>query len=174
AVERFIEGRSYAPVQVETIIEPEPLGTAGAVAFARQTLRSDPVLIMNGDSWMDADLSRMLAFHQSQNVAVTMLCARVPDAGRYGRLELDCRDRIVRFIEKDRAFVGSSWINAGAYLVSRSVLDRICELRKGSLERDVFEAMPSGQIAAFQASGSFLDIGTPESLAAAPLILVTT
>src|SRR5580704_14263988 len=48
---------------VETIVEPLPLGTAGAIRFARQSLHSDPVLIMNGDSFVDADLCQFVDYH---------------------------------------------------------------------------------------------------------------
>jgi len=43
-------------LEIVPVIEPRPLGTAGAIRFARGNLRSDPVLIMNGDSFADADL----------------------------------------------------------------------------------------------------------------------
>ena len=49
------------------MVEPSPLGTAGAIRFARGALRSDPVLIMNGDSFTDADLCAFVDHHRAAN-----------------------------------------------------------------------------------------------------------
>ena len=38
-------------IEVVTAVEPEPLGTAGALRFVRTHIRTDPVMVMNGDSF---------------------------------------------------------------------------------------------------------------------------
>jgi len=149
------------------VVEPSPLGTAGAIRYARATMRSDPVLVVNGDSFADADLCELLGRHRTVHAGATMLCAEVEDAGRYGRLALDAEGFVERFVEKDSSFRGKAWINAGIYFVSARLLDVIAAGTATSLERDVFERLPRRSLAAFTECFRFIDIGTPESLAQA-------
>lgn len=168
AVLDYMKAQPANPIELATVVEPWPLGTAGAIRYARDALRSDPVLIMNGDSFTDADLCAFVLHHRSAKAIGSILCAEVDDAGRYGRIELDQRGRIHGFVEKDAAFHGSAPINAGIYLLSASLLDDIADGDAVSLERDIFARLPPGSLAAFTGRFRFIDIGTPESLAAAP------
>lgn len=167
----YLEQHPFPALEIRTVVEPEPLGTAGALAYARPQLRSNPVLAMNGDTIVTADLNRFLDAHLDAGTPASILCAEVEDAGRYGRLEIDGADRVVRFREKDLSAAGRAWINAGLYLFGAAAMEQIGRLRKGSLERDILEKMPAGMIYAFRAAGGFLDIGTPESLAMAAEVL---
>ena len=155
---------SYDDLTVVTMTEPRPLGTAGAIRFARPNLRTDPVLVMNGDSFADADLCAFVAHHRRVGAKATLLCAEVDDAGRYGRVELDGEGRICGFIEKDPNFHGKSAVSAGVYLFSAALLDEIAGGGATSLEHDVFGRAPSGSLDAFAGPFAFIDIGTPESL----------
>ena len=166
AVIDFLERNksSHVDLTVVTVTEPEPLGTAGAVRFARPNLRSDPVLVMNGDSFADADLCAFVAHHRRARAKATLLCAEVDDAGRYGRVEFDGEGRIRGFIEKDPNFHGNSAVSAGVYLFSAAMLDEIAGGSAASLEHDVFGRAPSSSLDAFAGRFAFIDIGTPESL----------
>jgi NDP-sugar pyrophosphorylase family protein len=166
-IEYLEEAQPAGGIEVATVVEPSPLGTAGAIRFARRALRSDPVLIMNGDSFTDADLCAFVDRHGAAKACGSVLCAEVDDAGRYGRVEINQGGYIHGFVEKDPAFHGSALINAGVYLLSEGLLDDIAAGKGASLERDVFERLPSGSLAAFAGRFRFIDIGTPESLAQA-------
>lgn len=155
---------SYDDLTVVTVTEPQPLGTAGAIRFARPNLRTDPVLVMNGDSFADADLCAFVAHHRRVRAKATLLCAEVDDAGRYGRVDLDGDGRIRGFIEKDADFHGRSAVSAGVYLFSAALLDEIAAGGAVSLERDVFGRAASCSLNAFAGPFAFIDIGTPESL----------
>jgi mannose-1-phosphate guanylyltransferase len=158
---------------VEAVTEPRPLGTAGAIRFARPNLRSDPVLVMNGDSFVDADLCAFVAHHRRVKAKATLLCAEVDDAGRYGRVELDGKGRIRGFIEKDPDFHSRSAVSAGVYLFSAALLDEITAGDATSLERDVFGRAAAGSLDAFAGPFAFIDIGTPESLKLAERVFAT-
>ncbi|NYZ15429.1 NTP transferase domain-containing protein [Azospirillum sp. RWY-5-1] len=145
-------------------IEPRPLGTAGALAHLRSSFHSDPVLVLNGDTFVDADLAAFRAAHGRSGAEASVLCVAVEDAARYGRVEIGADGRIQRFAEKQP---GSGTINAGVYLFSAALLDRIVADGAVSLERDVLERAPPGTLNAHVTTGRFIDIGTPESLAAA-------
>ena len=167
----YLATNHFPPLEIIPSIEPHPLGTAGAVAHALPVLRSDLVLVMNGDTYVDADLSAFVASHRHAGAAASVLCVPVDDPQRYGRVEIDPLDRIVRFEEKSLAASVPSWINAGVYLFDRTSLACIARLGRGSLERDFLEAMSPGAIHAFRTRGGFLDIGTPESLTRAAKVL---
>jgi NDP-sugar pyrophosphorylase family protein len=162
---------SHDDLDIVTVIEPRPLGTAGAIRFARPHLRSDPVLIMNGDSFADADLCALVGHHRRARAKATLLCAEVDDAGRYGRVEIDNEGRIRGFIEKDPDFHGPSSISAGVYLFSAALLDEIAKGEAASLEREVFGIAPAGSFDAFAGRFAFIDIGTPESLKTAERVI---
>lgn len=167
AILAHLEAVPPAGLEVVPVVEPRPLGTAGALRFARPQLHSDPVLVMNGDSFADADLCALVDRHRQSGAAGTMLCAEVEDAGRYGRVVLDGQGRVAGFVEKDRAYKGSAAINAGVYLLSARLVDEIAAGNTNSLEREVFTHLPAGTLAALTGRFSFIDIGTSESLARA-------
>lgn len=149
-------------------IEPRPLGTAGAIRFVRDELKSDPVLVMNGDTFLDADLGAFVAAHRLSGAEASVLCVEVDDAARYGRVEIGADDRVLRFAEKAP---GRGTVNAGIYLFSAAFLDRLAASDAVSLERDVLETLPTGTLHASVVHGRFIDIGTPDSLARAPEVI---
>jgi NDP-sugar pyrophosphorylase family protein len=162
----------FPGLDVAASIEPEPLGTAGALRLAAPRLRSDPVLVMNGDTFVDADLAAFASAHQARQAAASILCATVPSTARYGRLDIDDAGRIRGFREKDPADAAPGPINAGLYLFSQPWLQNFARGTAASLERDVFATAPAGTFAAIPATGvTFLDIGTPESFAEAEHVI---
>jgi NDP-sugar pyrophosphorylase family protein len=164
--------RTYprSDLELSYVIEPRALGTAGALRFARKEFRSDPVMVINGDSFADADLCSMVVRQRDTGASGTVLCVEVRDAGRYGRVILDQAGFIQHFAEKDAAFHGPALVNAGIYLLSAALLDQIARNQSVSLENDVFEGLPPRSLAAYTGRFSFVDIGTPESLELARVI----
>lgn len=172
SVTAHIAGAS-PPLPVEAVIEDRPLGTAGAIGFARRAVASDPVLVLNGDTWLDVDFAGMLAAHRRSPAAeATIACVQVPDAGRYGRVALDDEGAVRRFVEKESGPARPGLINAGAYLLSARLMDDLARTGARSLEREVFPRLAPGALRGFVADGhGFIDIGTPESYAAAQTVL---
>ncbi|HEY6334873.1 MAG TPA: sugar phosphate nucleotidyltransferase [Alphaproteobacteria bacterium] len=170
AVQSFLASTPFDGIAIETVAEPTPLGTAGAVRFARAKLTSDPVMVMNGDSFAAADLCALVERHKTAGTIGTVLCAEVADAGRYGRVIVNASGRIEAFVEKDPSYRGAALINAGVYCLSAALLDEIAAGEAKSLEREVFARLPAGSLAAFSGGGTFIDIGTPESLARAAAV----
>ena len=166
AVLDHIAQTTYRDLDIVPVVEPTPQGTAGALRFIRHHLTSNPVLVMNGDSFIDADLCALTEHHRQNGADVTLLCCQVEDTSRYGKIEL-AQGRIVSFREKTDS-TGSGIINAGVYALSQRALDELALSDAPSLERDYFAACPPGTFHALVTNGDFIDIGTPESLARAP------
>jgi NDP-sugar pyrophosphorylase family protein len=147
-------GATYRGLTLRYSIEREPLGTAGALRHAGLTA---PVLVMNGDSYCDVNLKLLTRPN-------TIVVREVPDTSASGRVEFDAEYRITRFAEKGQT--GPGWINAGIYYLNQAFLDSI-PAGPCSIERDVFPAWVGRGLWAMPTRGRFLDIGTPESYAAA-------
>lgn len=159
-------GESYGSLQLAYSRESSPLGTGGALRLSLPLLDSDLVLVMNGDSFCQADLRAFCSWHSARNAAATILLARVSDTARYGRVVADAHGHILRFEEKARDS-GPGWINAGIYLISRALVQTIPASRAVSLEREIFPSWIGQGLCAYPGEGRFLDIGTPESYATA-------
>ncbi len=153
---------SYNNLRLVYSRELLPLGTAGALRFAKSLFQSDSVLVMNGDSYFDVDLKAFWAWYcyHEANAAITLTL--VPDTKRYGRINVDSEGCILHFEEKG-GFDGPGWINAGIYLLKQDLLQEISASRMVSLEREVFPAWIGHSFCGYQSSGRFIDIGTPES-----------
>ncbi|MBI1209612.1 MAG: NTP transferase domain-containing protein [Azospirillum sp.] len=160
-----------APPALVPVIEPAPLGTAGAVRFVRPMVTSSTALVLNGDSFVDADLGEFARRHLASGVDFSLLCVEVPNVDRFGSIELDDQGFVARFVEKDPSRRGPGLISAGIYLLSATALDRIVARSGPSLERDILQQLPPRSIRAEVVRGAFIDIGTPESLAEAPMVI---
>jgi len=146
--------------------ESEPLGTAGALRLALPWIDGKLCLVMNGDSYVDADLNEFLAWHQEHQYASSLLLTWVEDAARYGTVDVDDHGAIQAFREKQGQAV-PGWINSGIYLLSRRLLESLSLGRAISLERQVFPGCVCLGLGGFCTQTAFIDIGTPESFAKA-------
>ncbi len=164
--------RGTAPLPVLPVVEAAPLGTAGALRHVLPSLTGDPVMVLNGDTWLDADFTAFLAEHRRIGLPVSLLCVEVADISRYGHVDLDGDGVLTRFAEKDTSAAGPGLINGGACLLSRKALDRLAASGGPSLERDFLASLPPGWISGWRAEGAgFIDIGTPASLAEAGAVI---
>lgn len=157
----------YRGLRIAYSQETSPLGTGGAVRDAACGL--DRALVMNGDSWCDADLRAFVESHLESGALNSIVVTAMEDCRRYGTVEIDAAGAVTAFHEKraddDRPRAG--FINAGIYLLSRELIESIPPDRAVSIEREVFPAWLDGRLHAWKCSGRFIDIGTPESLASA-------
>lgn len=159
-------GSNFGGLRLAYSRELEPLGTAGALRRALPQLPGKSILLFNGDSYCEVDLTALLAFHERTGASATLTLTQVADSSRYGRVHFDGDRRIERFEEKNGTRE-SGWINAGVYLLGRELVERIPPDRAVSLEREVLPACVAAGSAFGFPGGRFIDIGTPESYAEA-------
>lgn len=149
--------------------ENRPLGTGGAVTHALPMTRSDPVVIVNGDSLCSVNYAELLESHRRNQALLTIVAT--PPAGRddAGAIQADDEGRIIEFAEKPSGDVGRGrQVNAGIYVMQRKAVDFAPRAEVFSLERELFPAaVRSGHCFAFSVSGPLIDIGTPDRLQAA-------
>ena len=142
--------------------ESTQLGTAGALKFALPLLKSEIILVMNGDSYCDFDLKEFVEFHFNKKANASLIVSYVSDTSRYGSVKLDSNDAIIGFDEKKQGS-GPGWINGGIYILNRSLLFDIPEDTTVSLEKEVFPNWIKKSFYGYKSDGGFIDIGTPES-----------
>ena len=160
-IEDYLNATSKGRFEIICATEPRPLGTAGALAFASVHIKSSLALVMNGDSFVDADLCKLLHRHNSFSGEATILCTRVANPGQYGSIKIT-KDGYVESFREKAEIKSSGIINAGIYVVSGHMVERVRKIQRGSLEKDVFTKLPVGALNTFSGKFNFLDIGTPE------------
>jgi len=163
AIEAYF-GDAYDGLALEYRVEPQPLGTGGAIRFAAGNI-DRTFLALNGDSLREADLRLLLEFHRARGAKATILLTRVSDPSRYGLVRTDSHGRVVGFREKPPPDeIDTDLINAGVYVLEPEVLDLIEPGRPVSIEREVFPALADeGSLYALYLPGYWLDVGTPAS-----------
>jgi D-glycero-alpha-D-manno-heptose 1-phosphate guanylyltransferase len=140
---KFGDGSAW-DVAIEYSREVQPLGTAGAIKLAQTHLTEDSTfLVMNGDSFVEIDFGQLIRAHLEKNALATIATAAVQNAARYGTVRV--------------------------YIFNRSIFAHISE-GASSLERDVFPRILDRGVYAFEHSGMFIDIGTPEDYARAQVL----
>jgi mannose-1-phosphate guanylyltransferase len=144
--------------------EPEPMGTAGPLALAREILddgSGTPFFVLNSDVICEYPLLEMLDFHKKTGAEATILVTKVTDPSKYGVVVMDDAGKVDRFVEKPKEFVGDK-INAGIYCCNPSVLNRI-EPRPTSIEKEVFPKVAAdGKLFAMPLEGYWMDVGQPK------------
>jgi mannose-1-phosphate guanylyltransferase len=161
--------RAHFGDRLEYAVEPEPLGTGGAIGFAARDLR-ETFVVANGDVLTDLDLTALVGLHHERGARMTIALHPVDDPSRYGVVVTAPDGAVEAFVEKPApGTVDSVTINAGTYVVEPDVLDLIAPGRQVSVEYDVFPLLVGAGLYAQSFAGHWCDIGTPASYLAANL-----
>lgn len=153
-----------AGARIRYVAEPEPLGTAGAIRFAADALGDelgDRFLALNGDVLTDLDLAALLSAHEERAAAASIGIHPVDDSSAFGLVESGERGEVLAFLEKTGERKPGE-VNAGMYILERSVLEQIPSGENVSIERDVFPRLVGKGLHGKLLEGYWLDIGTPE------------
>jgi NDP-sugar pyrophosphorylase family protein len=148
--------------------EATPMGTAGGFlnSLAGKRTPSSRWLVSNGDSLVLADLNAFCQSLEDRGCPAGILGVRMDDAARYGTIKASPDGSLVAFDEKRP---GAGLINAGVYFFRDEIVSLFPEKPVLSFETDVFPHLLARgvRIGVYEASAPFIDIGTPDSLAAA-------
>jgi mannose-1-phosphate guanylyltransferase len=149
-------------IRIRYLEEPKPLGTGGALKFAEELL-DERFLMLNGDVLTDIDVSAQLAQHERTGARATLALIGVEDPSAYGLVRLGADRSVDEFLEKPSPDqIDSNLVNAGVYVLEREVLGQLAPAGTNiSIERDVFPTLVGAGLFGYEASGYWLDIGTP-------------
>lgn len=152
-----LEGGLLLNIRVLILIEPKPLGTGGAIAFALKRMSiSNNFYVTNADTWLTSGVKE-LEVVESPAIAVV----RVANCARYGRVKFDSSGRVVVFEEKSNV-IRPGWINAGLAKLSPDIFQGILS-DVFSLENFIFTKLfLAGKLIAVPIASDFIDIGVPD------------
>ena len=157
-------------------VEPEPLDTGGAIRFAALFAGIDSTFVVaNGDVLTDLDVGALVHFHRSSGAEATLHLTPVEDPSAFGVVDQEPSGLVRRFIEKPPPGTSpSKLINAGTYVFEPSVIARIPDGRKVSIEREIFPALVADQtLWALATNDYWIDTGQPDLYLKANLDVIT-
>lgn len=139
--------------------ENKPLGTGGALKKAVRLIDDEEFLVMNGDSFLDLNFNRIISLHRKRKAVATIGLTCVDDLSRYGKVEINSRNEVIKFAEKSSVI--GRFINGGVYVFTRKIINCI-PMGKVSLENDVFPALINQGLYGMTTKGFFVDIGVSQ------------
>lgn len=156
-------GDIQSGMRLRYVREDDPLGTAGPVRLAAdEGLLDDRFLVVNGDVLTDMDLTAEIAEHERTGAAATLALIEVDHVSSYGVVPTNENGEVEAFLEKSEGPAPTNRINAGAYVLEKSVTELIAPGRAVSFEREVFPQLVGNGLYGWAADAYWIDIGTPE------------
>ena len=162
-IEEIFGDGSALGIKIRYVVEPVPLGTAGAVKYAGDLAKS--VVVFNGDVLTQIDLAAVIRLHRERKARATIVLTPVENPTAYGLVETDPEGNVRRFVEKPGSGqITTNHINAGIYVLEPDTFDRIPSDVPWSIERSYFPSLiERGEMfVAYIYDGYWIDIGTPE------------
>lgn len=156
-------------MEVVPVVEQQPLGTGGALAYAWEMATADRVFFLNGDTFFPIRMRDFATFHEVAGTPVSVALAHVAPADRYGLVEVE-GGRVRAFREKAPAPEG--WIYGGIALVEADWWEAQPWEKVFSWEAYLTQAVPVLPVGAYQAHGvPFIDIGVPQDYERAQILV---
>lgn len=136
------------PEGVETVVQPQPDGTGGAVRAALPLIQSaETVLVLSGDNPLISaeTIAGLLEAHAEAEAAATMLTIELDDPGAYGRVVRDAGGEVERVVEAKSAGDASAEdlaiheVNAGTYVFDAALLAAaLCGISNENAQREYY------------------------------------
>ncbi len=172
-------GDSRHGIEIVYSLEQKPLGTGGPIKKAKSFLNDEeePFFVLNGDILSSMDYSKLYDAHMKFKAEATISLHEVENPSRFGVVELNGNNQILRFVEKPKKDEAPSrLVNAGVYVLNQKVFDLIPDDRKVSMEREVFPTLASKEsLFGYMFDSFWIDIGKPNDyIQANKLILAET
>jgi D-glycero-alpha-D-manno-heptose 1-phosphate guanylyltransferase len=143
------------------VIEEEPLGTGGAIKKACEVVNDEHVVIVNGDTIFNINLTTLEEEHQFKHAECTIALAELSNFDRYGTVSFNEMGTVTAFHEKQ--FCKTGFINGGIYILNKKKFLLRLLPEKFSFEKNYLESFTgSGIFNAQHYYSYFIDIGVPE------------
>ena len=166
-MEHFKDGKDFG-VDIDYIVEKEPLGTAGAFYYLKDKTEAKDFLLVFGDVFFDIDFDRMEDFH-FKNAALTTLLAH-PNGHPYDSdlIQTDDNGKVIGFDSKNnvRDYWYDNMVNAGMYVINRELLELVEEPVKIDFEKDILanQVKNGANIYAYHSPEYVKDVGTVDRI----------
>ena len=166
-MDHFKDGKDFG-VDIDYIVEKEPLGTAGAFYYLKDKTDAKDFLLIFGDVFFDIDFDRMEDFH-FKNAALTTLLAH-PNGHPYDSdlIQTDDNGKVIGFDSKNnvRDYWYDNMVNAGMYIINRELLELVGEPVKIDFEKDILanQVKNGANIYAYHSPEYVKDVGTVDRI----------
>jgi D-glycero-alpha-D-manno-heptose 1-phosphate guanylyltransferase len=164
-IEEYLQ-KEFTDIMYTASVEPEPLGTGGAIYMACSKATTENILVVNGDTLFEIKLRLLSDFHEKKNADCTLSLKKMSNTDRYGVVETDDNSKVISF--KEKKYYETSIINGGVYALNvPSFMSEKFPVRF-SFEKEYFELYhDTRKIYGLIQDGYFIDIGVPEDFAQA-------
>lgn len=145
------------------------LGTGGGVKNAAPWFEgADAILVVNGDTYFEADLKRVVDAHLHNGARATMLLRANPDPSAYAPVETDGGGRIRRIAGRPVAVETtplSPWLFAGVHVLDPATLALLPD-GPADINRTLYPTLITrGDVVRGETfTGPWFDLGTPRRL----------
>jgi D-glycero-alpha-D-manno-heptose 1-phosphate guanylyltransferase len=154
-------GSHYKGVALEYSIEKTPLGTGGAIRLAVERIRGENCFIINGDTLFKIDLEELEKAHYAHNSTCTLALKKMSNVSRYGSIEIDEKNQIIQFKEKENYPV--ALINGGIYCLNKTTFNDFALQESFSFETDfMMKKVNQFKLTGMIFDDYFKDIGIPD------------
>jgi len=168
-----VVGNGYKSLRIDFSREKTLLGTGGALRKATDLIKREWILVLNGDSYVDIKFQDFVSWHTQMGAKFSVVITSIEDSRRFGSVSLNHDNKIDKFDEKptqdkNNAGASNNLINTGIYLIHTSIIQSLPTETNISLEREILPSQVGKGIFGYRSTGSFIDIGTPQSFRSAP------
>lgn len=146
------------------------LGTGGGIKQAEPFFNSEPFVVLNGDTLLELDLGAVVRFHEQRDALATMVLREDPDVDRWGAVEINPQQRVVRIIGHGLSEAGRTdkRMFAGVHVMHPQLLKDVPMGQASSIIDAYVGAIHRGErILGYSMDGYWSDVGTPERYAQA-------
>lgn len=165
--EYFADGSRFG-VHIQYLEEKEPLGTAGSFYYLKDMLKTDSFMLLSGDLFFDIDIDRMIRYHKDKNAEATLLVH--PNSHPYDSdlVVMNANGKIEKFDSKHnlRNYWYENCVNAGIFIFSREICNRVLRPVKCNLENDILKQMIEDRAAVYgyRSPEYVKDVGTVDRI----------
>lgn len=181
-IEKHFGSGKQIGAQITYFVEKTPLGNAGALFKLRETLGTEPFLLLIADAMFDVDFNRMVKFHRKKNALATLFTH--PNSHPYDSsvIVTNFEGSVTSWLTKEdaRPEFYKNRVNAGLQIIDPTVLDMTIQraglnvneigtpdengkIRCVDMDRQILKPLcGSGRMFAYDSPEYCKDMGTPE------------
>lgn len=161
----FKDGKNFG-VNIDYIIEEEPLGSAGSFYYLKNKFNDDFVVLF-GDLIESINFKKMVEFHKKNNALITLFSH--PNSHPFDSDLIIANENNVVLGMDSKHNVRDYWyhnlVNAGVYVLSPKSLEFFNELKKQDMEKDFIRGViPTNRVYSYSSSEYCKDAGTLDRL----------
>ncbi len=167
-IDKYFRENPVKGIQLTSMIENQPLGTAGGFKNVVDHSGNQPDIwmVLNGDSLVLVDLPIAIKKFLDSEAKAGIVAVRVDNVSRFGQLKTDDAGYLEVFCEK--SVIGPGLINSGIYFFRSNIVTSsyFSKGNKISFEHEIFPNLlrDKKKIFVHIVNVPFIDIGTEESL----------